>query len=293
LPSYKEATMAVNAPGSEVKQAGRQAAGNTWFHRLSKVGLAARGLIYLLIGWLAIQIAFGDSGKEASRKGALETVAENPGGTFLLWMLVLGFLGLALWRFAEAIFGQPVADGKKAGKRLTSLARGVFYSCVFASVLAFVLGHDTGSSNEHSKTWTAKLMSEPGGRWLVLLGGLAFIAYGAYNIYKAVKKKFLEHLKTGEMNAHQRKVVTAVGVVGRSARGLVFSAAGVFLTYAAIKFDPDKAKGLDGTLREFADTPAGPWLLVAVALGLVTFGVYCFAEARWRKVEAVGSGRQR
>lgn len=280
--------MTANVAGGHARRAGREAAGNPWFHRLCRAGLLARGVIYLLIGSLAVQIGLGDGGgKEADRNGALETVVGTPGGEVILWLLVAGFVGLALWRFAEAVYGQPLPDGMAPGKRLGSLGRGVFYGVACASILEFVLGGRAQSSNEQSKSFTAKAMSEPGGRWLVLAIGAGFVAWGIGTIVNAVRRKFTEKLQTGRMSPRVRSAVEVLGMVGRSARGLVFGAVGGFLAYAAITFDPGKAKGLDGTLRSFAGTPAGRWALVAVAIGLVTFGVYSFCEARWRKVEAV------
>ncbi|WP_026313705.1 DUF1206 domain-containing protein [Actinomadura flavalba] len=268
------------------KGTGRQVAGSPWFHKFSRAGLAARGVIYLLIGFIAVQIGLGDSGKEADRSGALGAVADKPGGMIILWVVVIAFLGLALWRFSEAAFGQPLPDGHKPVKRLTSLARGIVYTALFAGMLGFLLGHGAQSSDKQSQTFTAKAMDAPLGRWLVLAVGLGFLAYGVGNIVTSAKHKFLEKLKTGEMSPQQVKVVKILGMVGGIARGLVFGGVGVFISYAAITFDPEKAKGLDGTLREFADTPAGPWLLILVAIGVAVYGAYCFAEARWRKVEA-------
>lgn len=282
--------MTANVAGGDVRRAGRETAGSRWFHWLSRAGLAARGVIYLLVGSLAVQIGFGGGGgREADRKGALQTVADKPGGSVILWLLVIGFAGLALWRFAEAVFGQPVRDGKKATKRLGSLGRGIFYSAAFVAILKFALGGGARSSNEQSKSWTAQAMAHPGGRWLVLAIGIAFIAWGIGNIANAARRKFTEKLRTAEMSLRTRKVVVLLGTIGRTSRGLVFGAAGIFLAYAAITFDPGKAKGMDGTLRSLARTPAGPWVLIAVAAGLVIFGVYSFCEARWRKVEAVRS----
>lgn len=282
--------MAANVAGNDVQRAGRQAAGSPWFHRLARGGLVAKGVIYLLIGFLAVQIGLGSGGKEADKKGALETVAEKPAGTLVLWLLVIGFAGLALWRFSEALYGQPVPDGDKASKRALSFFRGLFYTSGCITILLFVMGGGASSSNKQSKEWTAKTMDAPGGRWLVLVIGLGFVGWGIGNIVNAVRRKFLKKLKTGQMDPQVRKVVTMLGVIGRSARGLVFGGVGIFLLYAAITFDPNKAKGLDGTLREFTRTPAGPWLLVALAAGLLVYGVYSFCEARWRKVEAVSSG---
>ncbi|HEX2313310.1 MAG TPA: DUF1206 domain-containing protein [Thermomonospora sp.] len=279
--------MAVGVARGEVDRAGRKAAGHRLFHRLSRGGLAAKGVVYLLIGWLAVRIGLGDGGEEADKSGALHTVAEGPGGAVALWLLVVGFAGLALWRFAESAYGQPVPDGHKATKRLASFGRGVFYTVSCLAILAFILGRGTSSSDEQSKEFTARAMAEPGGRWLVLAVGVGFVAWGLGNIVNALRRKFLEELDTGRMSPRTRTAVKALGVVGRSARGIVFGAVGVFLVHAAVTFDAGKAKGLDGTLREFAGTPAGPWALVAVALGLVTYGVYAFCEARWRRIETV------
>ncbi|MGI5167967.1 DUF1206 domain-containing protein [Spirillospora sp. CA-253888] len=281
--------MASNVASGSAKRMGRQAAGHPWFHKLTRVGLAARGVIYVLIGLLAVQIGLsgGGGGKAADKSGALQSVADKPGGTVMLWVLALGFAGLALWRYSEAVYGQPLPDGDKATKRLASLARGVFYTAGCIAILMFVMGQGNTSSDSQSKSFTAKAMGEPGGRWLVLAIGLGFVGWGVANVVGSLRRKFLEKLRTGQMSARTLKIVKILGALGGAARGLVFGGVGVFLAHAAITFDAGKAKGLDGTLREFAATPAGPWLLVAVAVGLVLFGAYCFCEARWRKVEAV------
>ncbi|REE98950.1 DUF1206 domain-containing protein [Thermomonospora umbrina] len=280
--------MAVGVARGDVERAGRRAAGHRAFHGLTRGGLVGKGVVYLLIGWLAVRIGMGDGGgEEADKGGALQTVAGGPGGTVVLWALVVGFAGLALWRFAESAYGQPVPEGHKATKRLASFARGVFYGVSCAAILVFVLGGGATSSDQQSKEYTARAMAEPGGRWLVLAVGAGFVGWGIGNVVNALRRKFLEELDTARMGRRVRGAVKTLGIVGRSARGISFGAIGVFLAHAALTFDAGKAKGLDGTLREFAGTPAGPWALVAVALGLVTYGVYAFCEARWRRVETV------
>lgn len=268
-----------------VRGMGREVAGHPWFHRMSRVGLVARGLIYLLVGWLALQIAFGNSGEEADRKGALLVVQEQPGGQVVLWLMAAGFAALALWQFAEARYGRPVPDGRKARERFASAFRGVVYTGGLVATVAFLLGHQGTSSDQQSKTFTARAMAQPGGRWLVLGIAAGFLIWGVVVLVKAVRRSFMEELKG--MSRTARRVVQPLGVVGNTARGLVAGAAGVFLAYAALTFQPDKAQGLDGTLREFAATPAGRWGLVAVAAGVLIFGLYSFCEARYRKVEAV------
>jgi hypothetical protein len=242
--------------------------------------------MYLLIGVLAVQIAFGSSGKQADTSGALRAVAMHPGGIVVLWLLAVGFAGLAIWRFAEVVYGQAGPGGRKAAKRLGSLARAVLYAFICGSVVSFILG--TGgktSGNTQSKDATATLMAHGGGRWLVALigigigiGGVALAVYG-------IRGKFLKHLNMAQMSSRTAKAVKTLGLVGYTARGVVFCVAGGFLVDAAVTFSPQKAQGIDGSLLKLATTPLGPGLLVAVALGLVVFGVYSCCEARWREVE--------
>jgi hypothetical protein len=204
----------------------------------------------------------------------------------VLWLLAVGFAGMALWRLAEAAYGQSGPQGRKASKRVTSLARGVFYGFVCVGVVGLVSGSGgPPSGNSQSKDMTAQLMSHAGGRWLVLLIGLGVVGVGIAMIAGAVRKKFLKQLHLARMSSRTRKIVETLGTVGSTARGIVFGILGVFLVIAAVTFDPKKAQGLDGALRKIAGTPLGPWLLVAVALGLVTFGIYSWCEARWRKVQ--------
>jgi hypothetical protein len=243
-------------------------------------------VIYVLIGLLAVQIAFGASGKRADTSGALHAVAKHPGGIVVLWLLAVGFAGLAIWRFAEAGYGQAGPDGGATGKRLGSLARAVVYAFICGTVVSFILG--TGgraSGNKQSKDVTARLMAHSGGRWLVALIGIGLAAAGVALAVHGLRRKFTEHLHMTQMSRRTAKVVTSLGVIGYVARGVVFCVAGVFLADAAVSFNPQEAQGIDGALLKLATTPLGPGLLVAVALGLVIFGVYSGCEARWRQVK--------
>ncbi|MFG2474840.1 DUF1206 domain-containing protein [Streptomyces fagopyri] len=253
----------------------------------ARAGLTARGVIYLLVGVLALQIAFGDSGKQADRGGALAEIAQKPFGAVVLWALGLGLVGMALWRLSEAVFGSAGPDGGDAKKRLLSAGRCVFYSFVAYSVLSFAAGSrgsGSGSSDRQSQDVTAKVLGLPAGQWIVGAAGAGIVAAGVWIGTRAVLRKFHKKLKLGEMSARTRRLVDVTGVGGGAARGLVFAVAGCFAIRAAVEFEPDKAKGMDNTIRSFADTPAGPWLLVCVAAGLVLFGLFSFAMARWRRV---------
>ncbi|MEP6698002.1 MAG: DUF1206 domain-containing protein [Pseudonocardiales bacterium] len=267
--------------GRDVRNTARQAASSKWLGRLARLGLVARGVTYLLVGWLALQVALGNSGKQADRGGAVQEIASKPFGSALLWLLGIGLLGLALWRFAEAAFGRDTGD------RLKSLARGVLYAGFAVTTFTYVLGKSSSAaanSNQQSVGATAKIMKHSGGRVLIVAVGLVLIAIGCYMIYEGAKKKFEDELNLGRMSRRTRQVVEKLGMYGGIARGAVFGLAGLFLVIAAVKYDPGKAKGLDGTLRSFATTPLGPWLLAVVALGLVAFGLFSLCEARWRRV---------
>ncbi|WP_217569622.1 DUF1206 domain-containing protein [Streptomyces sp. GbtcB7] len=265
----------------------RRAAKGSGVEYAARAGLTARGVIYLLVGVLALRIAFGDGKKQADRNGAVAEIAQQPFGAVLLWALAVGLVGMALWRLSEACFGSAGPDGRAAKKRLLSAGRFVFYAFVAYSVLSFAAGSGSGgkgSSDQQSRDVTAKVLDLPAGRWIVGAAGVGIVVVGLLIGGRAVLRKYHKKLKLGQMSARTRRLVDVTGVGGGAARGLVFAAAGCFVVRAAIDYEPDRAKGLDDTIRSFAHTPAGPWLLVCVAAGLVLFGLFSFAMARWRRV---------
>ncbi|GAA1433118.1 DUF1206 domain-containing protein [Streptomyces thermospinosisporus] len=264
----------------------RRAANGSVMEGAARAGLTARGVIYLLVGVLALRIAFGDGGRQADRGGALAELAGRPFGALLLWALGAGLAGMALWRLSEAVFGAVGKDGRSARKRLMALARSVFYAFVAWSVPAFAVGRDTGggSSDRQSRDVTARALEAPAGQWLVGAAGLVIVGVGCWIGVQAARRTYHKKLKLGELSPRARRLLDVSGVGGGVARGLVFAAAGVFAVRAAIAYEPDRAKGMDDTLRSLAGTPLGPWLLVCVAAGLVLFGVFSFALARWRRV---------
>ncbi|MEV0909591.1 DUF1206 domain-containing protein [Streptomyces hokutonensis] len=248
-----------------------------------RAGFVARGVVYVLVGVLALRIAFGDGGREADRQGALQQVAAQPFGKAMLWLLVVGFGCMAIWRGSRALSAKGPKN--KVGSRLLDGGRAVFYGFVCWGTASFAAGTGGSSgSDAKSRDWTASALRLPGGQVLVGLAGCVLIGVGATLAVRAVMRRFLRRLETGRMSRRVRQVVTALGVGGGAARGAVFAGVGVFVLVAAIRFDPHQAKGMDATLRTFAHTSAGPWLLVAVAVGLVLFGGFSFASARWRRL---------
>ncbi|MBQ1121726.1 DUF1206 domain-containing protein [Streptomyces sp. B15] len=255
----------------------------------ARAGFLGRGVSYLLVGALAVQVAFADGqqgGGQADRGGALREVAGRPFGAFMLWALGLALAGMALWRLSEAVWGAAEPGGHMPRKRLASGARGLFYVGVAYSVLAFAAGDKgsgSGASDRRSRDVTAELLGLPAGQWVVGVGGGAVVVAGLVMACRAALRKYHDQLRMGRLSERQRKFVDVTGVLGGLARGLVFATVGAFLARAALTYDPERAKGLDDTLRSFTRTPAGPWLLVAVAAGLLLFGVFSFAVARWRR----------
>ncbi|MFI9377586.1 DUF1206 domain-containing protein [Streptomyces parvulus] len=263
----------------------RGAANGSAAEGAARAGLTARGVIYLLVGVLALQIAFGTGNREADRGGALEEIADKPFGAVMLWALGIGLVGMALWRLSEAAFGATGKDGHKAKKRLPAAARCVFYAFVAYSVLAFAAGAGgSGSSDQQSRDVTRKVLEMPAGQWVVGLAGAGIVVAGVVIAVQAIRRSYHKKLKLGALSSRARTLLDVTGVGGGVARGAVFAAAGAFAVRAAVDYQPDQAKGLDDTLRSFAQTPLGPWLLALVAAGLVLFGVFSFALARWRRV---------
>ncbi|MET7637097.1 DUF1206 domain-containing protein [Streptomyces sp. NPDC005438] len=269
------------------RDAARRAADSRAMEYAGRAGLAGRGVIYLLVAALALHIALNGSDQQADRGGALEEVAKRPFGSWLVWALGVALVGMALWRLSEAAFGAADPKGHKARKRATSAARAVFYSFVAYSVLSFAIGEKgsgSGSSDKQSKDATARVLELPWGQWLVAAAGLGVGIAGVVIAVRAARRKYHKHLKQAKLSERSRRVVDLLGVPGGVVRGCFFLAAGVFAAQAARDADPDEAKGMDNTLRSFTDTPAGPWLLVAVGVGLALFGAFSLALARWRRV---------
>ncbi|MET9466433.1 DUF1206 domain-containing protein [Streptomyces sp. NPDC006544] len=237
----------------------------------------------MLIGLLAVRVALGDGGNEADRQGALQELAEKPFGVVLIWAVGIGLVCMMLWRLSEAVFGAAGPEGDKPTKRLASAGRCVFYGAAALSVLTFSAGGGR-SGDQQSRDVTAKALDLPAGQWLVGAVGLGIAVAGLVIAVQAARRTFRKHLAMGGASARWRTAVDFLGVGGGLARGTVFAAAGGFVVYAAVRYDPAQAKGTDDTLRSFTHTAAGPWLLIAVAVGLVLFGVFSWAMARWREV---------
>jgi hypothetical protein len=261
----------------------RRASDSPVARALARAGLTARGILYILIGWIAILVALGQSSHEADQQGALQLLAGQPYGLVSLWLLGIGFAGYALWRLSEAAFG-VTGDGNGAGPRLKSLVRAVIYAFFAYLTFKIISGSGGGSQTSRQQDLTAKVMHHPGGQWLVAIVGLAIVIAGLVLVFEGIRRKFLKYLRLSEMSPRTRRLVEWLGTIGTAARGAVFALAGVLVVEAAVTYKPAKAGGIDKALLTLRNQPFGEVLLILAALGLTVFGIYGLCEARWRKV---------
>jgi len=264
-----------------------RAAESTWLERLARGGLAARGLMYVVVAVLALQVAEGHSDRQADKQGALQTVVRQPLGRLLVLLLAVGFAGYAMWRFVEAAVGPSDEDDarKAALKRVGYGARGVLYTFfAFSAAKLLVSSSGKGGGKNAQADWTRRVLEWPGGTWLVEAVGLGVVVGGLYVGWRGLSRKFRKRLKSYEMSAVERRWILGFGTVGMVARMIVTVLIGVLLIVAAAQHDPAQAVGIDGALKRLAARSYGPSLLVLVAFGFAAYGLYSFAEARYRRV---------
>lgn len=240
-----------------------------------RVGLATRGVIYVVVGVLAAQVATGKRAEQTDQRGALAELADKPFGGALLVLLAAGFGAYALWRTVRAFQGED-GDDPAPHQRTADLGRAVIYLGLLASTAAILRG--TGGTTDPAHTWTAELMTREWGRWLVGAIGTAMLAGGVWLIRRGLTERFREHLDRLSPG------VVRLGRIGHVARGLAFMAVGAFLVRAAVRFDPNEPIGLDAALRQLASSEWGRLLVLGVGAGLAAFGLFSIAESRDRRV---------
>lgn len=253
----------------------------------ARLGYATNGVVYLLIGVLAVRVAFGAGGKTTDQEGVLQSVFSAPFGRVLLGVVALGLLAHAIWLFVQAALDteNKGTDTKGIGSRLGNVLSGLLQAFLAFSAAQLALGMGGGGGGSPDD-WTATLLAQPFGRILAVAIAAGIVAAGLYQFYKAYRADFREGLKLGEMSVRERTWATRLGRLGYVARGVVFIVIGVFLAQAALTFDPQQARGIGGALATLSDQPFGPYLLGAVALGLAAYGVYhAFVEARYHHIQ--------
>ena len=276
-----------SVPQYDVRQALKSA--SPWIERLARFGYAAKGVVYSLIGLLALLSAGGRGGDTTGSRGALQRLLEQPFGQILVAVLAVGLAGYALWCFIQAVEDpeQEGSDAKGIAKRVWAFAKGVVYFSLVLAALGMAIGmrRSSGGDDNRINEWTGKLMELPFGKWLVLIVGIAVVGYGLRQLYRAWKVKLDDQLNLFSLSGPAHAWALRISRFGIGARGVVFGVIGFFLVMAALHSNPSEAKGVGESLGALRDQPYGPWLLGIVALGLIAYGIYEFIRARYRRID--------
>jgi hypothetical protein len=272
------------AAGRSARPAPAARAGERWLHWAARAGLISRGVVYGVIGVLALELALGAGGETPSQRGALERIAHEPLGDVMLIVLAVGLAGYATWRLVSAATGRRESGDRGALRRVSAAASGLGYAALCVTALRILSGAGTAGGANSPKRTAAGVLGWPAGPEVVAAAGIVLIGVAVYQGYLGFARKFLEQCRTAEMSTRVRTAVTALGVFGHLARMVIFALIGFWLLKAALEYNPHDAIGLDGALQKLARSPSGPLLLGIVAAGMIGFALYSFAEARYRRV---------
>ncbi|MCW2850310.1 MAG: hypothetical protein JWR90_4284 [Marmoricola sp.] len=258
---------------------GREAEQSDWLDHAVRAGLVAYGVVHVLIGWLAVQLALGESSGKASAQGALQELASKPFGQTMVWLVAVGMFLLVVWRLLEAAVGFREHDGsERLRKRATSVLKACIYGAIGVSAVKVAGG--SGSSSGGSRGMTARAMDLPAGQWIVVAVGLAIVGYAGTLVWRGWTEKFAEHLDTEGKVGWDGAAYLLLGKVGYIAKGIALAIVGGLFCYAGLSHEPNKSGGLDAALRKVLEQPFGPYLLIAIGVGIACYGLFCFARAR-------------
>lgn len=247
-------------------------------HVAGLVGLAARGVLYVLLALLAIELITRGGGRNADTRGVLHQLAHHDGGPVLLALLAVGFAGFAAWHAYLALVSDRHRHDR--ARQFGDIARAVVYGVLCALAVSFLTtSKRSGNSDQTDKTWTARVLSWPAGRVVVGAVGIALLAGAVYLVWRAVSGRSQDEPAVMDAAPRETPALRALGRVGNVARGVIVGLVGAFLLDAAIEYDPNKTVGLDGALKRILDQSYGDVLVALVALGFAAFGVYSIARA--------------
>lgn len=270
------------------RRAERAAPGSDWLETFARVGYFAKGIVYIVVGILAVQAARAGGGETAGPRGAIEEIATQPFGQALLILTAVGLACYAIWRLTMAALDpeREGTDAKGLVKRIGYAVSGIVNLALAYFAVRLVMGGagggDGGSSQQEEMT--ARLMSEPYGLWIVGAIGAIIVGVGLYHFYRVYTAKFMRKYDA-EMSLDKQRLARRIGRLGLAARGVAFCLVGSFFIEAAISQSPDEAGGLSEAFSTLLQQPYGPWLLGVVAVGFICYGIYCFANARYRRFQ--------
>ena len=249
---------------------------------LARIGYVVLGIVHIVIGAIAISVAQGAGNGEADQGGAMQQVASWPFGGVLLWVIALGLLALGLWQVAEAFLVHEPDAKKKWGYRVKYVGTAIAYIAIAVTALIYALG-GRSDSDQSTQTFSAQLLAAPGGVILLVLIGLVILGVGIAFVYRGATRKFEKHLDVPGSGPARTGIIT-FGTVGYIAKGVAVAIVGVLFVVAAVTADPEAAGGLDDALKSLASLPFGVFVLWLVGAGLIVYGIFCFARARYAKM---------
>lgn len=278
---------ATSSVTGSVKKTAQKAAFNPLMETLTRIGYGARGLIYITMGLLAVQVALGKGGALASPQGAIAAIGKQPAGLILLWVILVGIISYSAWGLVRALL-DPLHKGHDLKGLLVRF--GFLVSAFSYAILALpTYGYITGASHPTNGSQTQKLLTSimkmPWGRWGIGILGLVVLVGGLYQIYLGFKAGFDRQFQIYALSPKELKLATDVGRFGTAARGLVFAVVGGLITLGAYRANPSQPVGIDTALATLLHQSYGVWLLGVVALGLIAFGFYSMLSALWFRLK--------
>jgi hypothetical protein len=271
------------AVGKAALNEAKHHAANPLIQRLERFGYIVKGVIYFVIGLLALELAIGAGGATASPTSAITLIGKQPLGKVFLILIAIGLAGYALWGFVRAIF-DPLRRGSDTKGLLARggfLLSGITYGLLLIPTIMTLLNKSGAASQGNSTGVPTSWFSGPLGKWLIIAFGIFWIAAGAYQLISASKESFMRDLKTSVMNEQQFKTLVSLGKAGYAARGVVYATIGALILETIFKYGAPQAKGFDGALAALARAPYGEVLLGLVALGLMLFGAFSAYSSKW------------
>src|SRR5438270_9885749 len=249
---------------------------------LERAGYIVRGVLYAVMGALALGLALGIGGRATDPSGSLVLITQNGAGKFLLIGVVIGLAAYALWGFVRAIF-DPLHRGKDApgiAERLGFAWSGIAYTSIVLFALRLLAGN-SASRRDSTQSTIASVLTLPAGRWVAIGIGVAALLVGLGQFVVAYKATFKQDMKRTEMKRWEKDLVDNLGRMGMVARGVTFSLVGWFVIQGGQHQDASRVHGYGGAFVFLLGQPFGHVLLAAVAIGFIALGLHSFACARW------------
>jgi hypothetical protein len=270
----------------------KQAAANPKLELLERLGYVVRGVLYVVMGFLAFKIASAQpGGKATDLSGSLVWLIGNPFGKLVLVVVIIGLAAYSLWGFIRAIY-DPLhrgRDTKGIAARIGFLTSAFSYAAIAFFALQILAGQGSASHDSTQKT-VSSLLTNPAGGFITIVLGLIAIGIGVGQFVEAYRATFKHDLKAGEMSESERDIAVTLGRFGMAARGVTFLVIGFFLVQAGIHHDPSKATGFGGAFLFLLAQPYGHVLVGVIALGFIALGLHSFACARWVKLLGSSAG---